>query len=496
MKLRPLFFIALVALIGGIAACSGGNDSSSGGVGGSGYYAQGTITGFGSIFVNGVKYETDTATIEINEQSAIEGDLKLGMIVTVGADLNKDGLSGTADSVVVDYILRGPVAVATAPDSDNIVRQVEIFGFTVSLNRNDTVFEGTSFDTVAPGDMVEVSGFLTAASGIQATRLQRTGAVNPGVSEVELSGTVSNYTTDVSFTLGPITVMLDENTEISGAPLADGQSVEVEGVVLAGLITVRATEVEPEDDSLPDDAEDVEIEGIVTEFSSIASFKVSSITVNAANAEFEPATLVNTLNIDNRVEVEGNIQNDVLIAEKVKGRSGSVRLEAFVQSVSGGQVILELATGQFVTIDTNASTIFKDDRDEVSNFGLGNLMIGDYVMIRADQINSIVATEIKRKGVEDKVKITAVVESADQMSGTVSVLGVVFNTDGNTKFERDGDSDSGSVDLTIMASEFFSDAGVAAQTAVITVSDKIDDDEMGPPETLGDGIADEVEIND
>ena len=49
---------------GGLAAVSTG-----GGIGGTGVTSSGTVDGFGSIFVNGVEYETDEAQILIDGES-------------------------------------------------------------------------------------------------------------------------------------------------------------------------------------------------------------------------------------------------------------------------------------------------------------------------------------------------------------------------------------------------------------------------------------------
>ncbi|RLA55858.1 MAG: hypothetical protein DRR04_14460, partial [Gammaproteobacteria bacterium] len=49
---------------GGIASAS--TQGSGGGIGGSGATSSGTIDGFGSIFVNGVEFDTDEAEIEID----------------------------------------------------------------------------------------------------------------------------------------------------------------------------------------------------------------------------------------------------------------------------------------------------------------------------------------------------------------------------------------------------------------------------------------------
>jgi len=237
----------------------------------------------------------------------------------------------------------------------------------------------------------------------------------------------------------------------------------------------------------------VEIEGLVTAFTDRDNFEVSGVTIDASTAEFEPSALANTLAIGDRVEVEGDIQNEVLIAEEVKGRGGNIRIEAFVDSrvVGTGQVTLELAPGRMVTIETSASTVYQDDRDEVSNFGLDDLQEGDYVRIQADQATSITANEIKRKGREDKIKITAVVGLTDPMAETITLLGVTFATNGGGDTEFEQDAESGDMPLT--SGQFFSNAGVVARTAVITIEDELEPPDTG---TVGDGTANEVEIKD
>jgi hypothetical protein len=45
--------------------------------------SMGSITGFGSVHVNGVKFETTSAKITVNGQVAMQTDLKVGDVVSV-----------------------------------------------------------------------------------------------------------------------------------------------------------------------------------------------------------------------------------------------------------------------------------------------------------------------------------------------------------------------------------------------------------------------------
>ena len=77
----------------------------------------GTINGFGSIFVNGVEFETDEADILVDGQRVGEDALGLGMVVLVDGTVNEDGVTGTANSVVFDDEVEGPIE-AIQPGQD------------------------------------------------------------------------------------------------------------------------------------------------------------------------------------------------------------------------------------------------------------------------------------------------------------------------------------------------------------------------------------------
>ena len=59
----------------------------------------GPITGFGSVFVNGVEYATSAAQITINGQSGTEAQLRAGEIVTLQGTVNSDGTTGAATTL-------------------------------------------------------------------------------------------------------------------------------------------------------------------------------------------------------------------------------------------------------------------------------------------------------------------------------------------------------------------------------------------------------------
>lgn len=486
--------VALAALT--LAACSSGGGG--GGIGGSGIVAQGSITELGSIRVNGIRFDTGDASIIVDETSASENALRVGMVVTVVGRLDDDGVNAVADNVVYDDSLQGPVSVITT-DVDGDTQSLSILGETVIADKALTVYEGAigfDFDTIAVNDVVRVSGFRDAANALIATRLEWVGTfnpANPGATEIEISGLIAGLNGG-SFMIGTLTVEYDDDTELPDGGLTESLFVEVEGVLQIGG-SALADEIDLEDDGLPDDADEVEIEGVVSGFVSLSDFMVSStVKVNAGAAEFEPDSLMSTIGNGTRVEIEGSLRDGVLMADEVKGRGGEVKIEAFVsgKSTMPETLTLDITSTIAVTVSTGPETDFKDDNggDPLTH---GTIMIGDYLSIRGFQNDDeVVASKVTRTEAEERIVLQGFVEGSSydvpSGNGTLTVLGDVFGTDGFTEFERDGDSDDQDF---ADAAAFFSDAAIVNLTAVVKLIY-----ELGGSETMGDGAVDEVEIED
>ncbi len=318
-----------------------GDNEGSGGISGSGQRSLGIITGFGSIFVNGVEYETDQANIFIDGQPATEDDLAVGMVVSVVGEVNDDGVTGIASIVIVDDEIQGPIsAIATTADADS--KQLTILGVDVIVERTATVFDNTTFETLAVDDVVEVSGFPETGNNLRATRVEKKSTFVDGETNVEIKGTVANLTA-ASFTVGDYTVdyTAADLTEVTGE-LVDGMYVEIYGI-LTGQ-TISATRVETED-QLQDqvvEGEGLEVEGTVTNYVDASNFTVNSVNVDATDAQLKPSSLA--LKNGLVVEVEGSWDGSVLIATSVELRRGRIEIEAPVAGIDTEAGTLELTT--------------------------------------------------------------------------------------------------------------------------------------------------------
>ena len=329
MKHSILYSAIAAAMAIGLAACSSGSDVA--GIGGSGITATGTITGFGSVILDDVKFETSSSTFDVDDNpDSTEDALALGMRVTIKGTLNADGVTGTADSITYDDELQGPVSdPVNDVDADN--KTITVLGITVALNRNTTRFDtdepiaGTfDFDSIAQGNNIEISGYLNSSNQLVATRVElEDETFDFNNDTVEVRGTVSNLISD-NFTLNllgissaTVNVVTSPGTEYElTGELSDGILVEVEGKCTdANCDTIDAKSVEEESEGFEDDG-DVEIKGFITRYDSDSNFDVDGLLVDASNAQFEPASLV--LAQDMFVEVEGTVTNNVLIATKVE----------------------------------------------------------------------------------------------------------------------------------------------------------------------------------
>ena len=130
----------------------------------------GTITGFGSIFVDGVEYSTSRANIEVDGQPASDFQLQIGQIVSLQGGIGPDGRTGTAFAVSFTGDVRGPSRQSTAgqPTSSCLDRPCT----SIPLRFGDGILPA-SLSGLRAGQTVEVSGYRNAAGMLVATRIDR-----------------------------------------------------------------------------------------------------------------------------------------------------------------------------------------------------------------------------------------------------------------------------------------------------------------------------------
>lgn len=469
MFIKRLFILSLFVFAGVLAGCGGGGG---GGVSSSAITAAGTITGFGSIFVNGIEFHTGSSSISIDDNPGIESDLALGMVVTVTGTVNPDGRTGTATTVRFDDEVQGPIGSAPVdPTGDGVIKQFTVLGVAVSVERTSTVFDnGVSFDTLAQGDFVEVSGFAGPGGVLNATRIEGKGTFVQGVSEIEIKGLAGNVS-GTTFDVGGFSVDTSA-ADLSGVPggvVTNGMQVEVKGT-LSGT-AIAASLVKQDDGLFDDNLDKVSLEGIIAGYVDDSNFQISGQSVDASGAVFSPANLVLADGIE--VEVEGPIVNGVLVAIKAEARGGNIKVEATVQGKTGNTLTLAFIGGS-VDVNVDSQTSLRDDNGSIN---LADISAPDFLEIRAsiNGNNIITADEIRRPGSAGDDILQGPASSCD--GSTVTVLGVDFDLlNGTTSYQDQFDN-------TIANASAFC-AAVNSGSLFVKVRDNL----------TANGIADEAEL--
>lgn len=199
------------------------------------------------MFVNGVEFSTDRTVVGddgINQESR----LVVGMILRVDGEWRETGL-GDADTVEYDDTLRGRVQILTPWDVVSKTATVQILGQTVRID-SQTVVKGTLVENLADDDFVRMSGWRLPNGEFRASYLGLRTPSNSddfdSMNEVELEGIVSGLT-GTDFMIGSQLVNYSGATPdgLSLVDLADGDAVEVEGLLSGN--TLMAQEIRPDD---------------------------------------------------------------------------------------------------------------------------------------------------------------------------------------------------------------------------------------------------------
>jgi hypothetical protein len=459
MNLKKLLLGAGAAfLLALFAGCGGGGSGDSltpppptppptGGIGRNGV-ALGPISTFGSIVVNGVRYETDAATFLLDGVAGTQDDLKVGQIVSVKGTINDDGTTGTADEVTFDDSVKGPVE-----SIDLALKQLVVLGQTVLISLDtsfDDSFSPASLEGVSVGQIVEVSGQFDANGNIVATRIEP----KPGGTMFEVHGTVAGLnTTAQTFNLNALVVDYSSATldNFAGGQIAEGDFVEAKGMTLGGAGELLATKVELES-LLPGavDGDRIEVEGFITRFVSAQDFDVAGITVTTTGTTTYVGGVAADLGLNVKVEVDGDLNaSGVIVATEVDiRRSKAVRVVADVDSVDATNNSLVIL-GIPVTVDVLTRLEDKSDAD-VDPLNLSDLNVGDYLEIRGSEFpagsGTILATILERDDPDTETILQGFVDTINDPS--ITILGVTIDTNGATIFRDINDN-------VISAADFF-----------------------------------------
>jgi hypothetical protein len=444
------FFKPLIACVMTlfIASCGGdgggGTQTAGGGTGGTGISA-GSVSQFGSIFVNGVEFNTNSATYTRDDVSFPHTQpdsafLKLGMTVEVQGTISSS-TTGTANTVKVQEIVRGKLE---SKSSSTQPATLVVMGQTVRVDDTTAIDSAsTSLNAMSVGDLLEVHGKRSSDGGILASYIE--GKTAPVTLTVRGLVSAHNSTTH-TFVVGALnnagglTVDYGTNSAVfnnMSAPATNswnGQFVSVRGNCTPNpCVLFAATKVEPTGLSLSG-ATQAELEGFVTTLTSVSDFTVDAQRVLTTGSTIYSGGIASDILTGTKLEVEGSLSAGVITATKIRFKD-SVVIDANVTvGISGATLTLDGLPG--VTVTANA---FSD----LSNAGgatvstLASVLNGRSVRIRgrATGIGSVLATRIQDHGPANttgNMSLLANVSSSDVNAGafTLTLLAVPVDTNG------------------------------------------------------------------
>ncbi len=371
-------------------------------------YVTGVISGFGSVFVDGVEFETTSSSITSDGQSATENDLDIGMLVTIDGTVNGDGKTGVASSITFDDVLEGQVTGSQMLENGSGI--LVVMGQNV-IGSSELVFESnvagvTDPSLIVTGNIVEVSGHTSGDGSIYGTRILVVANDIGGVAEVELKGIIKNTdTTANTFEIGAQTISYSAPSVsglTSGEPV-DGLYVKVAsesgvnaatGELFASFVSLESSGKISHEGSENDN---VSLEGVVTKITSAGLIDINgkAVVINDLTGLYQGTA--SSIVIGASVSVAGTLNSQgELIAEEIEFEAGSSSaISGFIEGVSIGTFRL---IGQNIIIDNE--TIVKDNSaNQVRYFGLDDLQQSDLVVAHGyrDSAGDYVATKLVRE---------------------------------------------------------------------------------------------------
>ncbi|MET0108411.1 MAG: DUF5666 domain-containing protein [Candidatus Thiodiazotropha sp.] len=425
---KILISAAMGAAVAGLTSCGGGGGPqvADGGIGGTGI-TQGRVTSFGSIFVNGIEFNTDDASFTVNNMAATQDDLAIGMVVSISGSSDASRASGIADSVSYDSLIEGVVSSNDITNNNTL----EVMDQTITVD-GDTVYDNqidaTTLENLPVNSEVEVSGFTDGTGTVLATRIEVKSLAWAG-GELEVSGVISAISGN-QFQIGGLVI---DASSIPSIPPA-GTFVEVEGnSFIGGLFVADSIEIEGDGSRVvAEDGEEVEIEGQITQALDANNlFSLNGQVVDASATSLSGAA--SQLTLGRVAEVEGVMNDDILFAEEIelkatsseRGEIGGLLGIGNVDTAAGTVTLL----GQTIKVDS--STIMESDVGESSTFTLEQLISSDYLEAKVYIDNGMLVAsklELENAPSSHNAEVKGIPNSVG--SSTIEIFGIIIDISG------------------------------------------------------------------
>jgi hypothetical protein len=320
----------LALLASALSACGGGgiNLAALPGTGGTGIVAEGSISGFGSVILNGIKFDDTQASaagaVLVDGASVTSAELRLGMVAAVRGERSLAApTTGTATSIEVWSVARGTVSDLSDLSVSKLAGTFNVAEMKIRTTAN-TVLEGINASTSwASGMSVVVWGLQATAdaSTWTATRVARVAAspdwVLSGMVKLEDDGV---YLNDLLLT-GAALTGLQQGTLVR----VQGRFTDSDEMAVSSVKVLAATSYAPSTGS------ELTLEGYVSTALVNGRFGLGQWVVDASALSSTAQIVVGA-----EVSVTGTYQNGVLQARALDVEdeqvSKLVEIEARIES--------------------------------------------------------------------------------------------------------------------------------------------------------------------
>jgi len=372
----------LALAVSALGGCGGGSLTAFlPGTGGTGIYSSGSISGFGSVIINGIRFDDTAANIQLDGLTQHSSDLRLGMMATVQGERGLDPTLGIANKIEVWSLAQGVVTSAGAQ-----THEFALAGMTFQTDTN-TVFEGlANAAAVAAGMRLSVWGLQagslsagTAGGRWLATRVALTSdptLVSTGVVAINnqlpyVSGMVLTGSNATQLSAGQL-------VRVQGSMHSSGMGMAVDRVSMRGAAQAIADN--------PASGE-IEMEAVVTALSSARRFSMGGVEVDASAAVVSPVGA--QISVGKRLEVEGTWQAGLLMAGKVE-----VKNEGSAQTIE-----IKAKIEQFTSLANFVVRGQVCDASGITTVGhgtLADLRVGVLIKLKGTQAgNVLIVTELE-----------------------------------------------------------------------------------------------------
>ena len=418
---RALLLVLVVLLAGCGDGGIGIGPVADGGIRGTGS-SVGPVSGFGSVVLNGVRFDTDNASISgdgVREQD----DLAVGMLVQIDGLWEDDGL-GVADSVVYDDTLRGPVTAVTQPwDPLTRTGRIRVMGLEVLLDAQ-TRTDFAALADIGTGDFVRVSGWLR----------------DDGLYRASFIGALPVNNEDVDES-----ILTDESRQldIQGRYLEDNSGPYIQATAIRPALLAELSSKD----------RDLQLAGVATlAFSGegrTGSFELNGIPVQTSvETEFDdlaPSDIRPGL----LLQVEGRLESGVIFADEVELREADAELEGVP---IGNSFNLDAGTFELggVTVRVGPYTRIEMDEGDERALTFDDLLNNRQITVDQQFTFEVEGIQRFRENLLDAIYIEVddEAESGFELQGRVTavdlqqqqfvVLGVTITVDSSTEFDDSG----------------------------------------------------------